>query len=201
MAKPRETHIKDLRLDPNNARRRTPRNHGLIVDALNEVGAARSVVIDEDNVVLAGNGTLEAAGEAGITKVQIVDADGSTIIAVRRKGLTPELKRRLSLYDNRTQEFSEWDADVLRDLRESGTDLSNLFTGEELDALLSTDAPADVESMVVERPVDVAWVLLGIPIEDWPAHQATVEQLQLAAKFYTMVLRPKDADDGKPTKD
>ncbi len=48
-----------------------------------EVGAARSIVIDETNTVLAGNATIEADGEAGITKLKIVDAEGDTIIAVR----------------------------------------------------------------------------------------------------------------------
>ena len=78
-------HIKDLVPDPANRRSHNPRNVGMIVDALQQVGAARSIVIDEDNVVQAGNGVVEAAAEAGITKVQVVDVDGSTLVAVRRR--------------------------------------------------------------------------------------------------------------------
>lgn len=129
------THIKHLKADPANARKRTERSSGLIADSLQEVGAARSIVIDESNVILAGHGTVDAAGDVGITKVKVVDVDGDTIVAVRRKGLTPELKRRLSLYDNRTAELSEWDTDVLRRLQESGADFSNLFNTDELAAL------------------------------------------------------------------
>jgi hypothetical protein len=47
--------LASLRPDPRNARRHTPRNDGLNVDALHEVGAARSIVIDEDDTILAGN--------------------------------------------------------------------------------------------------------------------------------------------------
>ena len=78
----------DLKPDPQNARKHTPRNVGMIADALQEVGAARSIVIDEKGVVLAGNATIKAAGRAGLARVKVVDADGSEIIAVRRTNLT-----------------------------------------------------------------------------------------------------------------
>ena len=38
----------------------------MIADSLQVVGAARSIVIDEDGMVLAGNDTIEAAAEVGI---------------------------------------------------------------------------------------------------------------------------------------
>jgi len=105
------------------------------VDSLQEVGAARSIVIDEDGRILAGNGTVEAAAEAGITRVQVVDADGETIVAVRRRGLTEEQKRRLALLDNRTAELAEWAAPVLEALRDDGLKLDDLFSDDELAAV------------------------------------------------------------------
>ena len=60
--------LADLKPDPRNARRHNPRNVGMLEKALNEVGAARSIVIDEQGVVLAGNATIEAAGRAGIER-------------------------------------------------------------------------------------------------------------------------------------
>src|ERR1700692_1174461 len=80
------THIKDLVPDPANRRAHNPRNIGMVVDALHQVGAARSIVIDEDNVILAGNGVTAAAVKAGITKVRVIDAAGDELIAVRRSG-------------------------------------------------------------------------------------------------------------------
>jgi ParB-like chromosome segregation protein Spo0J len=125
------THIKDLTPDPANARRHTARNVGMLEKALNEVGAARSIVIDEDGTVLAGNATIDAAVQAGITRVQVVDADGETLIAVRRSGLTDEQKTKLALYDNRVAELAEWEPGVLAGIAESGVDLSGLFTDVE----------------------------------------------------------------------
>jgi len=105
----------------------------MIVNALHEVGAARSIVIDEDGNILAGNATIEAAAEAGIENLQIVEADGETIVAVRRTGLTDAQKTRLKYFDNRTAELADWDSEqVLADL-EAGVDLDGLFTDIELE--------------------------------------------------------------------
>jgi DNA modification methylase len=130
------THIKDLVADPENRRKHNPRNLGMVVDALHQVGAARSIVIDEDGVILAGNGVTEAAAEAGITRVQVVDADGSTLVAVRRRGLSPEQKRALAIYDNRTAELAEWNAEQLQTDIDAGLDLKPWFFDEELAAVL-----------------------------------------------------------------
>jgi len=134
----------DLTPDPKNARRHTPRNVGMITEALHEVGAARSIVIDEDGVVLAGNATIEAAAAAGIEKVQVVEADGQTIVAVRRRGLTRKQKARLALYDNRTAELAEWDTELLASLNTELPDLSKgLWRDEELAALFGVQVSPD----------------------------------------------------------
>src|SRR3990172_3127195 len=104
------THIRDLTPDPANRRQHNPRNIGMLVDTLHAVGAARSIVIDEDGIIRAGNGVVEAAAEAGITRLRVVDADGDEIIAVRRTGLTAAQKRYLAIADNRTAELATWDA-------------------------------------------------------------------------------------------
>lgn len=137
----RPIHIRDLTADPANRRLHNPRNIGMVVDALHQVGAARSIVIDEDGTILAGNGTIEAAAEAGITKVLTVDADGETIIAVRRIGLTPEQKRALSIYDNQAAALATWDLDQLRADADGGLDLGAFFEATELADLLGADAP------------------------------------------------------------
>lgn len=143
--------IADLTPDPRNARRHGPRNVRLIVDALQDVGAARSIVIDEKGTILAGNATCEAAAEAGITRVRVVDADGKTLIAVRRTGLTKAQKARLALYDNRTAELAEgWDPDILRQLS-TEMDLSGMFTNEELSALLADPELPGVEEETANR--------------------------------------------------
>lgn len=130
-------HLKHLIPDESNPRRHNPRNIGMIVDSLHAVGAARSIVIDENNKVLAGNGTIQAAAEAGIEKVRVIEADGNEIIAVRRRGLTEEQKRKLSIADNRTSELAEWDAELLGKINNDYPDmLKESLTDIEKDRLL-----------------------------------------------------------------
>ena len=168
MKKPPVGHIKDLVPDPENARQHTPRGVGMIVDSLQEVGAARSIVIDENNVILAGNATVEAAGEAGITKLKIVEADGETIIAVRRTGLTPAQKRKLALYDNRTGELSDWEEKTLVGMLKDFTEEERFKLGfteadlRDLDIDLSGE-PGDAEpQMDMAEEVNKTWkVKLG----------------------------------------
>jgi len=125
-------HLKDLTPDPKNARAHNPRNVGMIERALGEVGAARSIVVDEDGVVLAGNATIEAAAQAGIERVQVVDADGETLIAVRRSGLTGEQKAMLALYDNRAAETAAWNTERLAELRAAFPErMKHLFSEQE----------------------------------------------------------------------
>ncbi len=159
----------ELTPDPRNARKHAARNLATIEAALREVGAARSVVVDEDGVVLAGNATVRAAAAAGMSRVRVVDADGTELIAVRRAGLTPEQKRRLALFDNRAAELAEWDTDVLAALAED-TDLSGLWDDAELaDLLAAVDGPvvdllanpdevSDVPEETVTHPGDL-WLL------------------------------------------
>lgn len=138
------THIGELVPDPKNARKHNPRNVGMIETALRDVGAARSVVIDENGVVLAGNATIEAAAAAGIVRVVTVDTDGETIVAVRRTGLTEEQKTRLALFDNRAAELASWDVDQLQDLWSAGdVAVDDLFYQHEVEKLLAEHARGD----------------------------------------------------------
>lgn len=156
MSKPINS-IADLTPDPRNARRHNPRNIKMIQDSLHEVGAARSIVIDENGMILAGNGVTEAANLAGIEKIQVVDSDGETIIAVRRSGLTTKQKKRLALADNRTSETSDWDADVLAELAAQEDELlKGLFEDDELAQLLAANETPKVETADVGELIDKA---------------------------------------------
>ena len=109
------TKVSDLKPDPKNARRRTAQSSHLIKESLQRYGAGRSILIDEDNRVLAGNGTIQGAKEAGIKNVRVIEAKGDELIAVKRTGLSEEDKVGLALADNRTSDLSEWDALMLEE--------------------------------------------------------------------------------------
>lgn len=120
--------LADLTPDPENARSHSDRNIQTIRTSIEEVGAARSIVVDENGVILAGNATVKAAEAAGL-RLHVVDTDGRTLIAVRRAGLTASQKRRLALADNRAAELATWDVGQLQAFDSS--DLAGLWTTEE----------------------------------------------------------------------
>lgn len=130
-------------LDPENARQHPERNARTVEQSVRDVGFARSIVVVPDgedeaqNRVLAGNLSLQSAQAAGLTKGVIIDVDGQTVVAVRRRGLTETQQKQLALADNRAGELAVWNQDELqrqlRVLQEAGTDLSALgWTQEEL---------------------------------------------------------------------
>jgi len=129
-------HVSDLKPFRQQVRRHTPRNIAMIGDSLQEVGAARSIVIDEEDEILAGAGTTEAAAERGLTNVRVIEADGTELIAIRRRGLTPVQKLKLALYDNRAADLAEYDLAAMREaLKTPGVDPKNFFNDAELRTL------------------------------------------------------------------
>ena len=137
MSKPKitETDISKLTPDPNNARKRTPLSASVIRKSLEQFGAARSIVVDENDVIRAGNGTFEEAGQLGIEKVVTIEVDGNTIVAVKRKGLTEEQWKQYAIADNTASDFSTWDFDILSELTQE-VDLSEFFPDDKLNELL-----------------------------------------------------------------
>jgi hypothetical protein len=149
-APPDISDIADLQTDPRNARKRSERSSWLLHDSLQRYGAARSIVIDEAGRIIAGHGTVEAAGMVGINRVQVVDADGETIIAVRRSDLTEEQKQALAIADNRTADLAEWDAIALADLAQD-VDLAQFFHPEELEALVKALPPMEDAPRIADK--------------------------------------------------
>jgi hypothetical protein len=175
------TTISDLTPDPQNRRKHNARNASLTVDALKAVGPARSIVIDERGTVLAGNGVVEAAAEAGFTKLQIVDADGATLVAVRRRGLTDDQKRDLALYDNRTAELATWDADQLAEDAAGGLGLKPFFDDNELRKILQHGRAHDATVTEVDTAEvgDRFWIVVRGPL---PAQAVALQKLRVLMK-------------------
>lgn len=106
------SNIKDLKFDDKNFNKHTEYGMSLLEKSLKENGAGRSILIDKDNNIIAGNGIIEAAGQAGFEKVKIVETTGDEIIAVKRTDLRLDSKkgREMALADNATAAADlEWD--------------------------------------------------------------------------------------------
>lgn len=76
--------IEDLTPDAHNFNRGTDEGRQLMQRSLTELGAGRSILVDRNGNVIAGNKTQEAAIKAGIRKVRVIETDGTELVAVKR---------------------------------------------------------------------------------------------------------------------
>ena len=96
--------LADLTPDGENFNKHTEFGTKLLEDSLRKFGAGRSVLVDKDGNIIAGNGVVETAAGIGMDDVVVVQTDGTKLVVVQRTDLeldTPE-GRELALADNMT---------------------------------------------------------------------------------------------------
>ena len=119
MAEIKEAKISDLVFDDKNFNKHTEYGMSLIEKSIRNNGAGRSILIDKNNRIIAGNVVTEIAGQIGLEDVQIVETDGTKIIAVKRTDIDLDSKqgREMALADNATAAVDlEWDTDTIADV-------------------------------------------------------------------------------------
>ena len=121
MAEIKEAKISDLVFDDKNFNKHTEFGMSLIEKSIRNNGAGRSILIDKNNRIIAGNGVTEIAGQIGLDDVQIVETDGTKIIAVKRTDidLDSQQGREMALADNATGAADlQWDAETIAEVEE-----------------------------------------------------------------------------------
>lgn len=105
----------EIKFDKKNYRKHNDRNKDLINKSLKECGAGRSIVVDNEGEIIAGNGIFEQAQKLKIP-VKIVETDGSELVVVKRTDLATndEKRKQLAIMDNSTSDSSEFDLDSLQ---------------------------------------------------------------------------------------
>ena len=155
--------ISSVCFDNQNARKHEERSISSISSSLLQFGQQKPIVIDGDNKVLAGNGTLQAAIGLHWTNIWAVKTELRGALAVA-----------FAIADNRTAELSSWEEDVLWSQLDSLSDaneelfLSTGFTETEMERLQPEDEelglPVEAENKKepsVVYPSEPEW---GIPI-------------------------------------
>ena len=124
--------IATLHADPSNVRKHDARNLASIKASLTRFGQQKPIVVNHKNVIVAGNGTWEAAVALGWKEIGVV-----------RSSLQGAEGTAYAIADNRTAELAEWDdaglAATLAALQndQSIDELATGFSEEEIDKLIS----------------------------------------------------------------
>ena len=100
--------IDTLRQDTHNFNRGTEQGQQLMERSFKELGAGRSILLDREGNIIAGNKSQEAARKAGIKRVRIVETTGDELVAVKRTDIDIDSAegRRLALADNATTQVN-----------------------------------------------------------------------------------------------
>ena len=120
-----------------NARTHSDAQVAQIAGSIKEFGFNNPVLIDKDNVLIAGHGRVMAGRKLGLKKVP----------AIRLGHLTENQKKAYILADNRIALNSSWDYELLesemRDLKDADYDLGSLGFDEKELELIADVKPLD----------------------------------------------------------
>ena len=118
--------IENLKANPRNARTHSKRQIKLIAESLKAFGFVNPVLIDENGMIIAGHGRVEAAKRLGMTRVPALHIDH----------LTDDEKRAYVLADNQLAARAGWDDEILaielQHLTEVAIDFDVTVTGFEM---------------------------------------------------------------------
>lgn len=104
----------EIKFDKRNYRKHGEKNKNLINKSLVECGAGRSILVDNNNEIIAGNGVYEQAQALGI-KTRVVETKGDELVVVKRLDINSddEKRKKLAVLDNSTSDSSEFDMELL----------------------------------------------------------------------------------------
>lgn len=106
--------VTDLKFDRRNYRTHNDKNRGLIKRSIEEAGLGRSIVIDANDEIIAGNGLVSQLDKN--TPLKVIETTGDELVVVKRTDLKHGDAKRdaLAIYDNSTSDTSEFDIELLK---------------------------------------------------------------------------------------
>lgn len=177
LGQPKLSPISSLKPAKDNPRKISPKAVEITAKSIKRFGWQQPIIVDADNVIIAGHTRTQAAQQLGLTQVPVIVAEH----------LTPEEAHAYRIADNRTSDFTTWDfpelvkqLDELSDefsdelaladwegiidefeSRDSGDDLAEIELDEETDAAMSME-----HSLVVVCVSDEAMQKLQLILVD-----------------------------------
>lgn len=132
--------LSDLQPDDRNANRGSERGTYMLRRSLEKLGAGRSILLDKNGRIIAGNKTAESAADVGLDDVILIRTRGDQLVAVMREDLDLDdptgQARELAYADNRTGQVSlTWDAEQIGADIAGGVDLGDWFQPFELEGM------------------------------------------------------------------
>ena len=112
MAEEKVIDIEELAQDTHNFNRGNEQGQQLMERSFKELGAGRSILLDRNGNIIAGNKSQKAAIAAGIKKVRVIETTGDELVAVKRTDVDIDTAegRKMAFLDNLTTQVNlTWD--------------------------------------------------------------------------------------------
>jgi hypothetical protein len=142
--------ISEVKNNPNNPRVIKNDDFKKLVKSIKEAPwmlELRSIIVNDDNVVLGGNQRLRACKEAGLKEIYII----------RASSLTEEQQREFTIKDNSS--YGEWDWDMLAnkfetdELSDWGLRLPKIYFDDDEDPVIDKDSFAKTMDTYINAKV------------------------------------------------
>ena len=149
--------IQELAQDQHNFNKGNEQGQQLMERSFKELGAGRSILLDKNGNIIAGNKSQKAAIAAGIKKVRVIETTGDELVAVKRTDVDIDSAegRKMAYLDNlSTQVNLTWDQTELEavqadvegfDIADFGFDIEDLPVSQFGDANPTTTPPGEGE--------------------------------------------------------
>jgi len=173
--------IQDLQQDSKNFNAGTEEGQQLMEKSFSELGAGRSILIDKNGNIIAGNKSQKAAIAAGIKKVRVIETTGDELVAVKRTDIdiNTEKGRKMALADNATQVMNlAWDEVQLQTVVDELPTFDPGEWGLEMPDLDPEPKEKKEPKEEVLRPFNTNHVLISYPIDLHDRIMAMCEELR-----------------------
>ena len=125
--------IKPYKKNPRKKKKAIP----YVMESIKQFGFKNPVILDKNNVIVAGHTRIESAKRLGITEIPCIYADD----------LTDEQIKAFRLADNKVAEIAEWDIDLL------DTELDDILNIDMSDFGFDLDLEDEEEKEIIEDEV------------------------------------------------
>lgn len=162
--------VENLKPNSRNAKQHPERQISLLRENINELGFINPLIVDENNIILAGHARWETAKRLELEYVPVV----------RLTHLSPAQKRAAAIADNKLAELGAWDFDILAEefefLTDPDSDISfdyriTGFETPEIDDILDGETDTDRNDPEDDIAPPVSTPPVTLPGDLWDAGQ------------------------------
>ena len=151
--------IEELAQDAHNFNKGNEQGQELMERSFKELGAGRSILLDRNGNIIAGNKSQKAAIAAGIKKVRVIETTGDELVAVKRTDVDIDSAegRKMAYLDNLTTQVNlTWDETELEAVQADVEGFEVADFGFDIKDLPQVVMPGEKTERTFDDPNDIS---------------------------------------------